>query len=80
MIDETRSRANDAFAELDSMFPGTGPRQTPSRQSKRNKDTIATDLQVLGTRIESLDPISRPLMPTTPCEPGDMLGSPGVRC
>ncbi|GJL65521.1 MAG: hypothetical protein NPIRA05_04920 [Nitrospirales bacterium] len=80
MIHETRSRANDAFAELENMFPGAGQTPTPRKQPEGNTDTIARGLQVLGARIENLDPISRPLMPTTPCEPGDMLGSPGVRC
>ncbi len=80
MIEETRGRANDAFAELDSMFPGPNRTRRPSRQAKGKKDPIAQGLQVLGTRINDLAPISRPLMPTTPCDSPDILGSLGARC
>ncbi len=38
MIEETRGRANDAFAELDNMFPGQGREQQPARQPKGKKE------------------------------------------
>jgi len=80
MIEETRDRANDAFAELDNMFPGQGREQQPARRPKEKKESIAQGLQVLGSRIDDLAPISRPLTTTTPCDTPDMLGSLGARC
>ncbi len=76
MLKATRGRANDAFAELDNMLPSQGREQQPKGGGK----SIAQGLKVLGTRIDDLAPISRPLTPTRPCEAPDMLGSLGARC
>ncbi len=80
MLQETRDRAKDAFAELDNMIPNQGREQRPSRRPKDKKQSIAQGLQVLGTRIDDLAPISGPLSPTRPCDTPDILGSLGARC
>ena len=80
MLQETRGRAKDAFAELDNMLPGQSREQRHSRRPNGREKSIARGLQVLGTRIDDLAPISRPLTPTRPCDTPDILGSLGARC
>ncbi|GJL57033.1 MAG: hypothetical protein NPIRA02_41650 [Nitrospirales bacterium] len=79
MIEETRSRANDAFAELDRSFSQLRRDPRPA-QSQKQEDSVTAGLKRLTSRINDLEPVSQPLTPTTPCDTPDILGSPGARC
>jgi len=78
--EETRAHAREGFSELDHVFPGPGARQSRPSPSGKKPDSVARGLENLKTRIDQLTPIGKPLHPTKPCTPPDMLGSPGERC
>ena len=50
------------------------------RKPKRQPGTaeVEASVRALAEKVESLDPIGKPLKPSAPCKPPDMLGAPGA--
>jgi len=68
----TRQRAKDSVDEMDEAL---------GRKTKRQPATaeVEASVRALAEKVESLDPIGKPLKPAAPCKPPDMLGAPGVQ-
>ena len=68
----TRQRAKESVDEMDEAL---------GRKTKRQPATaeVEASVRALAEKVESLDPIGKPLKPAAPCKPPDMLGAPGVQ-
>jgi hypothetical protein len=68
----TRQRAKESGDEMDEAL---------GRKPKRQLTTaeVEASVRALAEKVESLDPIGKPLKPAAPCKPPDMLGAPGVQ-
>ncbi len=69
----TRQRAKDSSDEMDEMLGRK--RKAPSVPAE-----VEASVRALAEKVESLDPIGKPLKPVAPCKPPDMLGGPGRTC
>ncbi len=69
----TRQRAKEAGDELDAEL-GRKPRGMGS-----TKVQLETSVEKLADHIEGLEPIGKPLKPTSPCPVPDMLGAPAAK-
>lgn len=68
----TRQRAKESVDEMDEAL---------GRKTKRQPATaeVEASVRALAEKVESLDPIGKPLKPAAPCKPPDMLGAPGAQ-
>lgn len=73
LMEATRRQAQSGFDELERET-GTMP-GSPTDQETEWEDKA----EHLAERIEQVDLIGRPLTPSSPCAPPDMLGAPGAR-
>jgi hypothetical protein len=80
MVEETRARAKDAFKDLDQVFPNPSSKGSASAHPTNVDDQMVNSLNDLASRVNQLEPITRPLKPAKPCPPPDMLGAPGAKC
>lgn len=67
----TRQRAKASGDEMDEAL-GRKPKRQPGTAE------VEASVRALAEKVESLDPIGKPLKPSAPCKPPDMLGAPGA--
>jgi hypothetical protein len=68
----TRQRAKNSSDEMDEML---------GRKRKQSSlpPEVEASVKALADKVDSLDPIGKPLKPAAPCKPPDMLGAPGAQ-